>query len=480
MLELMHLDRLESRSSRAESGRMSYGWPAYFSAVYLPAGGAPALLGDSVLGGLPGRLLQVFLDLPSAALLTRLRAVRDHLVAATRVEESDAARLRALLAGQHEQAVRELAAARAALAALDQEPDTSVTALAETVSRLTAATVAAESHLRETRQTYETLRWQRQRDEKYLNDLREDAVARILFHALDPSVCPRCETPISAERRRAEQLRRQCAVCTEPIGAGATDPAFAASIEQEARWRLTGSRNAELLAGTQVEDAERYVRQARTALAQAEQQLTEAGGGRRPSLRAEAVGRVARWEGAATALGSTAVADTDGRSALPRVLDATIALLAEEQAEASERLFGALNDHIAELARGFGFRDLDSVVIDRVGRLQVFKTGGPREWFTNQSPGERLRLRIAVVVALRRVGHAYGMATHPGFLMLDSPRAEEVQDEDAAALLRALERLCAETSGLQILVTTADERLVRQVLTGSTVVAPPGRGLPLW
>jgi ABC-type ATPase involved in cell division len=89
-------------------------------------------------------------------------------------------------------------------------------------------------------------------------------------------------------------------------------------------------------------------------------------------------------------------------------------------------------------------------------------------------------LRIAVVVALLRIGHRHGIATHPGLLLIDSPRAEEVQDHDAVALLAALERLCIETPGLQILVTTADEDLVHRALTESTVIAPPGPGQPLW
>ncbi len=84
MLDLMNLGRLESASTQAASGKTSHGWPAYFGAVYLPAGGDRALLGDVVMGGLAGRLLQVFLDLPSAALLTRVKALRDARAATAR------------------------------------------------------------------------------------------------------------------------------------------------------------------------------------------------------------------------------------------------------------------------------------------------------------------------------------------------------------------------------------------------------------
>ncbi len=125
-------------------------------------------------------------------------------------------------------------------------------------------------------------------------------------------------------------------------------------------------------------------------------------------------------------------------------------------------------------------RDLDRVKIDRAARLEVYKVGGPKEWFGKQSPGERLRLRIAVVVALLRVGTQFGLATHPGLLLIDSPKAEEVQPVDATALLGELERLAAEMPGLQVILTTADEALAQKVLTKSNIIAPAEPGGPLW
>ncbi len=478
MMELLHLETLESTSSRAASGRATYGWPAYFGALYLPPGGEPALLGDLVVGGLAGRLLQVFLDLPSAALLTRIRAARDQLADADRIAEADAARMRLLFDGQRRATLEQLEASRSELAMLHDQP--SIAALVEAVSTLTASAVAADASLREAHQTYELLRWQRRVDEKRLNDVRESQAARSLFHALDPQVCPRCEAPISPERRAAERTRAICAVCTEPTGRGTVDPQQAANAEREGQWRLTTSRNAEVAARAHRDAIAAYAEGRRSALADAERALAMARTGEAADRRRELVNRVARLEGAVAALESLPVPAEHRRDDLRVVLDATVAILSEEQEAASDSLFGELNADIAELARGFGFRNLDRIVVDRAGRLQVYKTGGPREWFRTQSPGERLRLRIAVVVALLRIGHRHGIATHPGLLLIDSPRSEEIQDDDAVALLTALERLCVETPGLQILVTTADEGLVRRALTESTIIAPAGPGQPLW
>ncbi|NEA18751.1 hypothetical protein [Streptomyces halstedii] len=117
--------------------------------------------------------------------------------------------------------------------------------------------------------------------------------------------------------------------------------------------------------------------------------------------------------------------------------------------------------------------------IDRGARLKVIKDGGVSAFFSKQSPGERLRLRIAVVIALLRVGAAHGISTHPGLLMIDSPKAEEVQDLDAHTLVQELAAL-AEESRLQVLITTVDSGLAHDVLNddGHIIEAPAGK--PMW
>jgi hypothetical protein len=475
MMELLGLQRLESRSRRSASGTSTFGWPAYFGAIYLPSGGEPALLGDTVVGGLAGRLLQVFLDLPSAALLTRVRAARDQLVETERTAATDAARVRHMLDDQRAAARRELDEARAALAGLPTPVET--TALVATVAELTDAAVRAESGLREARETYELLRSQRRADERLLNDLREHSAARALFHALDPQVCPRCEAPIGPERRAAERTRAVCAVCASPT---ARSESHDQTVEEEARWRFSAASAAEQLAQKHRDEAAAIAGERRQSLAEAERAFADLRSGELERRRLELTHRIARIEGALAALDLVPAGDGRRADETRVVLDAAVEVLNGDQVESGDGLFDELNEDIASLARSFGFRNLDRVVADRAGRLQVYKTGGPREWFTTQSPGERLRLRIAVVVALLRIGRRHGVASHPGLLLIDSPRSEEVQDSDAAALLLALERICAETPGLQILVTTADEELVRRTLPRAAVVTPPAPGQPLW
>ena len=252
-----------------------------------------------VVGGLAGRLLQVFLDLPGAALLTRIRTARDQLDEADRTADSDAARMRQLVADQRAEAERQLATARAELAGLTAPAGTS--SLVAEVSSLTGAAVTAEAALREARETFELLRWQRRFDEKRLIDLREHEAARLFFHALDPHVCPRCEAPISPARRAAERDNGICAVCTVPTPREVADPAEAKAAEQEAQWRFTASREAEELAKRHRDDHTAYAGERRRALAEAERALVAAQAGESEDQRRALVNRVARLEGAVAA-----------------------------------------------------------------------------------------------------------------------------------------------------------------------------------
>lgn len=481
MLDLMNLSRLENASTRSATGRATHGWPLYFGALYLPAGGDRALLGDVVMGGVAGRLLQVFLDLPSAALLTRVKAVRDTRLATAKAESADAARLRALQAQLHDQTRQELGEARARLRELsaESEPVGSVSVLADAVSQASAAFVQAERDVRSARQSHELLRAQRQSDQKALSDLRESAVARALFHALDPDACPRCETPVTKDRRTAETQTRSCAVCTSEIVV-VDDAEERARAEREAQDRLDAGRKAEAEAAAQLSSKAKEAEDLRQRLVLAEDRLQSADRASQIGERAGLAATIARLEGMLSVL--TPPGDDQGHTVddVQRVLDAAVTVLEAEGKRASESLFEELNQEIAEAARRFGMTDLERVKIDRAARLQVFKFGGPQEWFKNQSPGARLRLRIAVVVALLRVGARFGIATHPGLLLIDSPKAEEVQDLDATALFTELEKTATDLAGLQVILTTADEPLARKVLTSSVILAPEAPGGPLW
>ena len=112
------------------------------------------------------------------------------------------------------------------------------------------------------------------------------------------------------------------------------------------------------------------------------------------------------------------------------VLQAALDLLKDVTAEAAAQLFRELDAEIFAIGRKLGIDNLDAVELNRNGGMRVV-TAGVEESFKNLSGGERVRLRVAVVVALLRVGHRSGVGSHPGLVLLDSP-VLVASDEPAA------------------------------------------------
>lgn len=77
-------------------------------------------------------------------------------------------------------------------------------------------------------------------------------------------------------------------------------------------------------------------------------------------------------------------------------------------------------------------------------------------------------MKIAIVIALLRVGTAAGVERHPGLLVLDSPASEEMNPADVRQLLQELQ-LIAEETGLQVITSSANGDLLVDALPAGSV-----------
>ncbi len=96
------------------------------------------------------------------------------------------------------------------------------------------------------------------------------------------------------------------------------------------------------------------------------------------------------------------------------ILNAASELLRGEIAQVSADLFAELSEGTRDLALSFGIGELEAIKIKANGTMDVTKGGGAKSSFSSQSPGERLRLRYALVVALLRTARHRDIAGHPG------------------------------------------------------------------
>lgn len=474
------MDRLDLQplvNSFNETSTQSHGWPSYFGAIYVPAGGDKVLLGDQTMGGLAGRLLQVFLDLPAAAILTRVKTAYEIRDATARRRRSSAEDAFSARKAEREQVMGDLARARNSLAALPQpEKGESLSELAADAAQLARAVADAQDAWEELMRVHRRARTHRQRTEKFLNDVTESSTARLLFHGLDPQACPRCDQTIAEDRRHQERDNHACAVCARPVTGDDDAPE---EVTEEAQKRLSDAQASETTAHEALEEAEKELARLTELLDNIERRLRRAQSVAQLPERLMAQEAVLRLEGALSVLPDLpGVVDDPVEAETIQILKAGTQVLESDSKGVADKLFRDVNEEIVQLGRRFGITSLEKAEINRAARLKIIKDGGVPDFFSKQSAGERLRLRIAVVIALLRVGVAHGISTHPGLLMIDSPKAEEVQDLDAHTLVQELSNL-AEENNLQVLITTADSSLVHDVLNDDQIVEVPA-GRPLW
>jgi Skp family chaperone for outer membrane proteins len=481
------MDRLDLSpivNTYKQTGTQTHGWPMYFGAVYLGASNTKVLLGEHATGGQPSRLLQVFLDLPASAASTRVKTAHDVLRNQRSMREAEQQRATQARAEERAALEDELAAHRARLAELsptatsDSLPD--LARRAADLARLVADARRVQEDLTE---EVRRARTARQRAVKYVTDLRESGVARALFHGLDPTSCPRCDQAITVIRRRQEHDGHACAVCTREVPADDPSPD---DVVAEAETLHEAAEEGERTAQAEFDHAARELRRLREELDDVDAQLRAAQGVASLPDVLETQARIWQLEGALSVLPAPAPptangGDGDGSDLelrTLRVLAAAQKVLEKDNRAAAAALFDELDDEIAMLGRRFGIAGLEWVSIDRGARLRVVQDGGAEQWFSACAGGVQVRLRIAVVIALLRVGAKHGVATHPGLVMIDSPKREELQDLDATPMFRELAAVAAENE-IQLLTTTRDYALVHELLDGAHIIEAP-EGEPLW
>lgn len=462
-----------------ETRTQTHHWPTYFGAIYLGSSPTNALLGEHTMSGQAGRLLQIFLDLPAAAALTRVKT--NHDVLKNSRSARDAAQEQAIQSRATERAAleTELADQQARLSELTvSQPSDHLPDLARRAAELASKVADARQVDDDLTRELALARAARLRAAKHVADLSESGIARALFHGLDPTSCPRCDQAITSDRRRQEHAEHSCAVCVREVPA---DDAAPEDVIAEAEALHDAARQAERQGREDLDRAAAELQRLLEDLVDVDARLRRAQGVAALPEILQTQTRIHQLEGALSVMPATAATKNDGgdpESRTLRVLAAAQKILETENKTAAEALFDKLNEEIAALGRRFGIDGLEKVRIDRGARLRVIQDGGTEQWFSDCVPGVQLRLRIAVVIALLRVGKIYGVATHPGLLMIDSPKREELQDLDATPMFKELAAV-ATKNGIQILTTTRDYDLVHSVLDPANVIEAP-EGEPLW
>ncbi|MFF8550829.1 hypothetical protein ACF07Z_28635 [Streptomyces albidoflavus] len=474
-LRMDHISMWQQKGGAdGEGAAQVHGWASYFGACYLNPGGEEILLGDVSAVGLPARMLELFVDVPYSTALTQLAVAAKRETKLVRQRERRAEDDAATRKADRDAWQRELADLDAAITALRTEQDRDVTPLLAAADQAGARLRDRVEHLDGLEQALAELTAGRVRAQQALMDTQETWQARRVLGRLNPVCCPRCEEPLEAERRVQERQSASCAVCTRTLPEVDAETAEAALEQLKAQ--LSAAEVAEGKARDLRDAAKAEVEQAKAAQRTAHAALRDVlsvSGAHHKLRELELRAAMLRGQLAATGLQMRGRTPDGGPSS---VLETAHDVVRQYVEAAAKRLFPVMDAQIVELAARFGVQNLDSVRLNRAGHVNAVKSGVGTA-FKRLSRGDRLRMRIATVIALLRVGATRGVATHPGLLLIDSLAAEEVTEVPARTLIAELQALSEELPGLQVVLTTAQPELVEGLVPGERLITSSGEHL---
>lgn len=449
------------KTQKGQGATTLHDWQAA-SGVMFVGTNYDTLLGElPVVTGLPPKLLQVFLGLPWVSTHTSVGAALRECKRQAEHDKDAAERAHNSRTQRMDELAEALNQKRHEFEGLS-DPGDSVDQLTKATARLAQsrnAEVKLVSSITRARNALSQAESAHLTDKRDLQAHADSAAANAVFRSLNPTCCPRCDKTISAAKKAAEVRTHDCSVCGRKIGSDED----ATIIEAQLRQRLKASQKS-------LKDSKKTLRELEKELDRSKRETSES----ETSIKAlsakveESSGRVQVEKEIAVLEARLEELDAEHTQPSNR-LDALKVLEAAEKETKSrfEEVQAALLDEVSarivEFSRSFGMTLLTEASLKGNLNLSLVK-GGRKTSYSKVTPGEKLRLKVATVLALISVGETQGVGRYPGVLLIDSPGNNELVSSDLDQLIAGLDGLTGQFEHLQVFVaSTASEAVLKHL-----------------
>ncbi len=452
-LEHLGLSRVQNWQSEQRSGGLgrvvTHGWPALAGALFIGTDYSSLLGNYGTNTGIPVRLLQMYLGLPWSSTMSSAQS-------ALKMVESERETRRKRTAERELLKKNRIATLETELVSLSSKLERT-----ESDEEVRRRADLKSTELAESRLHYLDLQQKLRRasgalddaiaahaeDRRELQEVMDGEAARSVFRAIEPTCCPRCDAPIRDDRRKTKDDEGSCYVCDAPVSGNEVDTDKRTEVERRLAVTKSLVSKSEQVKG----DIEDELENAQEQYARIEADLRHIASslsrfGARFRLEKEVAVLKARIEEAS----HEPEPIQDGPDDIP-LLKATLDETEKRFKAAQVQVLEKISAGVLEFARKFGMTNLSKVELK--GNLNLFlEKGGVRTSYSKVTEGEKLRLKVATVLAMIRVGETEGLGRHPGLLLLDSPGSEELAPEDMEELLSGIQLVSAEFRHLQLFV----------------------------
>ncbi|SKC74625.1 large ATP-binding protein [Paraburkholderia hospita] len=447
------------RQGKEDEGQsVSHSWVAFSGAMFIGTN-YDVLLGDMpVATGLTSRLMQMYLGVPwvstLAAAKTAHQLVEQAVQVSARKNEQGKEAINARIANISAQ----LSEKRAELAKIPSDEavrnaiNADTTELADVRRQERGMAEHAERAVAALRDLTAVYQEERRDLQTHMDAMSATAV----FRRLEPKCCPRCDHTISKAKKALESSTHSCSVCGESI----TNSEDGEAIKVDLQERVAASEAAVTRASAKKEEAESELTALRRKIDLLQGRLESASKELDSAVRRqEAAVAVAVLEGRLEEASISPASQADDRSGELKILSAVVAETEVRVKAVRDGLLTDVSARLVEYAKAFGMENLSEASLKGNATLSLVKGGVPTS-YGKVTEGEKLRLKVATVLAMIEIAEARGIGRHPGLLMIDSPAAQEVSPVDVDHLVAGLQAVFTKLPHFQVFVAGISSKAI--------------------
>lgn len=479
-LDLGQISSFKQGGNELEEGKeIIHGWPALASAMFIGTSYG-AIFGDIAMSGLPNRILNMYMGLPWIPTHSALKALDGKLQSLASIENQHLDRAQQIRQARLKEIQDELYKKEKFFEKLSppavtlkeynkiiEEYNNIYKLHNDSYRRL----VDSQTALLEIEKTYKA-------DQKNLINFKEDRAANKIFKQLNPTCCPHCEQKITFQQLEKERIEHTCSICDRTMLDSDNSEMQLAELQEKSSAttqaynelkdtsRLRKNANDELSALMYKQEAtlnkykinldfeqnqESNYRNLQTEISTLkilEKEYSENG----QSLKIpEKLNKVTTRDE------NQSIIDEN------KILKAALIETENRFRSLQVELLQGVNKKMMEFCSKVGLNQYSNLNLTSQPMLKIQKDGSETS-FSKVSKGEQLRLKVLATIALISVAEEQKVGRHPGFLIIDSPAAHEVNKDDLNNLISGLEELRETLPSLQIfLASVANNTLLEHV-----------------
>jgi len=482
MMSQLDLEKiLSSRHGTNEldaGSEVTHGWPALAAAMFIGTSYS-AIFGDVAIAGLPNRILNMYMGLPWIPTYSSLKALEGQLKNVATVEEKHKDRAQEDRKKRLLEIQADLSNTEKMLSQI-QVPKSNLQeyhALMNEYNMFYEMEKDAKRRVLDCLSELEQVKAVAMSDRITLRNFTEDRAANKIFKQLNPTCCPHCEQKVTHEQIEKEKNEHRCSICDKTmLDSDDAEEIFAelqlaAKLSDEAYKKIGKQAK---IKGKALEEAINLLSDKKDEISKYKDQLDA------DKQEHQKIESFEKEIMTLKILESEYIKDPVSASPPNFVTNNEIfnsstnidenLILKEALKETQNRFKGMqddllidVNKKVLEYCSKVGLKQYNNVILNGAPSLKIYKDGGNTS-FSKVSKGEQLRLKVVATIALISVAEERNLGRHPGFLVIDSPAAQEVNREDLNNLIAGLETLCEELPHLQIIVASvANDTLLEHI-----------------